>query len=427
MNLSTIKRYFIYSTDELTKINLFWWGIILYFAAHTITTSNQVNFIFFQLFMLVGICLFIYFGSYLVTFKFNSEYQKILFVLMIFWATVTVLRGFTLDKDEIKLMLFSPWFGVFPYYVPLVMLFSKKLILYKKAFNVLVILSFFYALYSLIFFDALTDPDPDNIFSRDMVEYFSKNLSVTIGFILLMYTYNSNRKLFFAIVILIITIFFALVRARRGLTLMLIEIFIFWYILYFIQMKRKTVMITASFIFFFVFFVLAVYLYNLGLFEKYFELMAKRGAEDSRSYVEQFFFMDMEIIDYIIGRGMSGEYYSPTVSEGSFRDVMETDYLQIILKGGVIYLALILGLLVPAIYKGMFQSNNLLAKASSFWILFWMFNLYPSTVKAFNMTYILVWLSAGICYSQEMRNIPDRALTIFFQQPRLFWGKKNKN
>jgi len=123
-------------------------------------------------------------------------------------------------------------------------------------------------------------------------------------------------------------------------------------------------------------------------------------------------------MDWVIGRGMRGEYYSPTMEDGNFRGTIETDYLNMILKGGLINLVLLLMILVPAIFNGIFRSKNTLSKAAGLWIFIWLLNTYPSTVQVFSLYYMLVWICAGICYSTTIRNIPEKFLITYFQSLR---------
>src|SRR5690554_7567538 len=57
-----------------------------------------------------------------------------------------------------------------------------------------------------------------------------------------------------------------------------------------------------------------------------FNLLEERGTDDTRSGVEENFYKSMKGIDWVIGRGMLGEYYSPTL-DISHRGTIETDYL----------------------------------------------------------------------------------------------------
>ena len=347
-------------------------------------------------------------------FRFSNEYQKVLFIIYILWSTITVLRGIELDKEALKGIIFDPWFGGFLYFAPLIMLFPPKLIYIKKIFDVIVILGVFYVIYDLMFLSDLMDPDGENVLSRDIVEYFSKTLSITVAFILLTYTYHSKPKLFYALCILLLTIFFALVRARRGLLIATVGPIFLLYLLYFYNVKKKSVVIILSALVGFIALSIFLYLLNQDAFMANFELMAKRGTEDTRSKVEDYFFYDMEGLDWVIGRGMSGKYYSPTIGVGNYRSTIETDYLNIILKGGSISLVLLLLIIVPAAVLGIFYSKNTLSKAGGLWIIFWIINLYPSTIQVFTLNYLIVWVSVGLCYSRTFRNIPERVLKFYF-------------
>ena len=144
-----------------------------------------------------------------------------------------------------------------------------------------------------------------------------------------------------------------------------------------------------------------------------FRLLTERGNEDTRTGVEVSFYKDMKIEDWIIGKGIQGSYYAPEIEEDEkaritgYRTLIETDYLNIILKGGIISLGLLLLIAIPAIFKGLFYSRNILSKASAIWILLWIILLYPATVTTFTLNYLLVWISIGICYSKSMRSLPD--------------------
>jgi len=104
----------------------------------------------------------------------------------------------------------------------------------------------------------------------------------------------------------------------------------------------------------------------------------------------------------------SGDY-------SGYRNGIETDYLNIILKGGSISLGLLLLIAIPAMFKGLMFSNNSLSKAAGFWILIWLLSLYPSTVTTFSMNYILVWISIGICYSPSYRGLSEETLKAYFK------------
>lgn len=120
----------------------------------------------------------------------------------------------------------------------------------------------------------------------------------------------------------------------------------------------------------------------------------------------------MKPLDWIIGKGINGQYFCPgvIVGEGTisvYRRGIETDFLNIILKGGIISLGLKLLIAIPAMFLGFLKSKNLLSKASAIWIMIYLVFLYPSTVTSFTLSYILLWISIGICYTKQVREMSD--------------------
>lgn len=71
--------------------------------------------------------------------------------------------------------------------------------------------------------------------------------------------------------------------------------------------------------------------------ESYLVLLLDKLDKNTRSGVEMAFYKDMSWMDWIIGRGMTGTYYCWEVSDIDRlnRLVIETGYLNIILKGGI--------------------------------------------------------------------------------------------
>ncbi|MBK8501587.1 MAG: hypothetical protein IPL46_04910 [Saprospiraceae bacterium] len=143
-----------------------------------------------------------------------------------------------------------------------------------------------------------------------------------------------------------------------------------------------------------------------------------RGFEDTRSGVETMFYRDMNGMDWLIGKGMAGQYYCPGIDSGDlsgYRFVIETDFLNIILKGGIISLILFFLIAIPAVIKGLFFSKNNLSKASAVWILIGIINMYPSAVNTFTLNFVLVWICIGICHSPLIRQLPEEVIANYFQ------------
>lgn len=143
-----------------------------------------------------------------------------------------------------------------------------------------------------------------------------------------------------------------------------------------------------------------------------FGLLTERIGDDTRSEVERYFYSDFKTKDWLIGRGMNGQYFCPGVEDGEgrlsvYRGVIETGFLQIILNGGIVSLLLFVLIAVPGMLKGIFTSNNLLSKAAGIWIVLFFLYAYPGGPAIFTLNYTLVWLSIGICYSEKIRRMSD--------------------
>ena len=166
----------------------------------------------------------------------------------------------------------------------------------------------------------------------------------------------------------------------------------------------------------------AIYISGLyrPLNNKLFGFLLERGNVDTRTTVELYFHDDMKPEDWIMGRGIKGEYFAPDVEEDqptNYRGSIETGYEQTVLKGGLISLGLFILIAIPAVIKGIFFSRNLLSKIAGTWIFLSLINSYPATVNAFTLQYLLVWVSIGICYSKEIGYMKESTIKDILHTP----------
>ncbi|TVZ27526.1 hypothetical protein JM83_2574 [Gillisia sp. Hel_I_86] len=420
MNQEILEDHLFLGRRDRQVLNLFWFGFILYTASYTISTTDTVNYNVFQTFQIIGIFIFVPTAIHLMSYTIKNSYLQVLYTLYLIWLLVIVIRGVEFNYDSIKFILFDAWFGVFLYLVPLFLFLPKKLICYKQLFDVIIILGVIYIIYDFVYIKELMRAGQD-LQSQAIVEYFSKTLATPSLFLLLTYRYHTFRRRVFSIGILVITLFFAVVRARRGLLLMELLPLVLVYLLYLSNNSSKFFIVLMSIFLGGFLIMFGMELFNAeqdGLFGN----LMDRGLEDTRSLVETCFYQDMSVKDWLIGRGLMGEYFCPGIDVNEvtgYRGTIETDYLQLILKGGLISLSLFLLITIPAIFKGLFNSNNLLSKAAAMWIIWALIIMYPSTIHTFTMQYILLWIAVGICYSKTIRNIPEQILVDYFR------GSKN--
>jgi hypothetical protein len=398
-------------------LNFFWAGFVIYSAGFALSTTDSVSYILCQILEILGILIFFPSAVMLIHFKIDNKWLKAIFILYCLWLLSVILRGFVFDYTIIKLLLFNAEHGIFLYFVPLILLFPGDIIYLKKIFRVIIILGIIFIIYDAAFLNNLMDLSYRNYNTKFTFEYFTKILSVPCGFILLTYSYHSRRMNLLALFVIVIAVAFALIRARRALIFISISPLVFAYILYIYGGRMKILIIFLSII-------IGSFLFYLGLSiysenkSGTFALITNRFTADTRSRVEEDFYRDMNTGDWIIGKGIFGEYYSPGLDEGNYisiyRSMIETNYLNIILKGGIVSLGLLLLITIPAMIKGIFHSENILSKAAGIWIFLWLLSLYPATVNTFSLNHILVWISVGICYSADIRNMPESSVRKLF-------------
>lgn len=410
--------------------NKFWAGFIIYTTSYVLMISGVVapKIVYLQF---LGMLLFIIPTIHLIKFRIEDKYLRIVYIIYCGWMLYIVKRGFSFNSAYLFDAVIDGSGGIFLYLTPLILLFPRNIIYLKKVIYVCLVLSVVYVLCDIIFIRSLLTADSEN--GQTIVEYFAKFLGIPSGFILLTIIYHTNKRKFWglsgnlwALFVIILTFLLAVIRARRGLMFMSLNILLSTYLLY--NYTHKSNLFFKFFPIVLVFF-LSIYAMNVITEKNHgaFSLLTEKVNEDTRSDVENYFYIDMNKSDWIMGRGMDGFYYCPTgATLDGYRGVIETDYLQIILKGGIISLGLLLLIMIPAIFKGLFYSKNVLSKAAATWILLGVIDSYPATVATFSLNYLLIWISISICYSKEIRNLPEDFVKEYFQY-KIFNPKVYKN
>lgn len=403
--------------DQTSKtLDYFWIGFTIYTASFALSTSTTVNYTFCQLIQLTGILMFLPSAIKLINWKFTNQYLKTLFILYCCWQVSIIARGFSFDYANIKVMLFDAEAGLFRFFVPLILLFPKNLLYYKKIIKVIIVFGIIFILYDIVFIHNLLNLDYENNDSKFTYEHFVKILSVSCGLILLTFPYQTKRNKYIALTVLIVSILFSIIRARRALLIMTISPLVITYILLLYSQKKNFLVALLPFLI-----VMIILLFgdngNSKSTPRIFRLLSDRATEDTRTGVEEAFYHDMSTQDWIIGKGINGKYYCPGIDIASltdYRSMIETDYLNIILKGGIISLVLLLLIAIPSLIKGLFYSKNILSKAAAIWILLWIVELYPANVSNFSLHYMLFWMAIGVCNSAVILEIPENELVEIF-------------
>jgi hypothetical protein len=408
------------SRNRENNLNIFWLGFLLYMLAHQLSvTILYFNIVHLQVVQFAGIALFIYGAANIIKFKVKNSYLKTLYFIYLLWLVGIMGRGFLFDFFSIKESIVNPGYGVFIYFVPFFLLFPVNFAYYRKLFLVIYIMAFMYGILSLCFITHVFNPDRTSTLSQGIVENFSM-LSVGSSFTLLTYLYHSKMRRLAALGTMMLMLLFAVYRARRGMILMSVTSLLFVVIMYLVVTKRT---IFVGFIVLIM--ALMGYFYYSSLYNQsnfgIFNFLVERSDEDTRTGVEDAMKEDMSSTEWIIGKGVNGEYYCPNIDAldaTGYRNVVETGFLQVMLKGGWISLILILLITLPAIYSGIVKSKNVLSKASGIHILMWVLFMYPTVTNTFSFHHLLTWVCIGICYSPQILNMTDAEVNAALQVPK---------
>lgn len=211
--------------------------------------------------------------------------------------------------------------------------------------------------------------------------------------------------------ILIFSIFFIylmlmLLNARRNVTFSLLLYAFIAYIFYLRHSFKKNI---QRYVFLVLITLLSVLtlLFNFDNLSKgIFSNMASRINEDTRSGVEMFFFhdfMNSPVSDWIIGRGMSGSYAQTVIINRETGDIserrtsIETGYLNMIMKGGIIYVIIVLILLLKSAKKASSDRNDDY-KYLGIILFTYLIDLYTTNpVCAFSVRSIIFWFGVSSC------------------------------
>lgn len=335
----------------------------------------------------------------------SSKYFKVVFILLMAWHCFVILSNFSISATFIKTYLREPYYFL-QFFIPLVVLLPANFFAdYFSRWSLRLVVLFF----------ILFIPFSYWIFGyQTFSEQYVWVLGVAGGFIILNYIYFSTKIRIFSFIVVILSLFICTYMARRNIMLTFSGYLLATGGLYFAFTSVSGIIKKIVLCLFLIIMLIGGYLFFLSAQNTLFSGISDRALVNSREDILLSYFADMSERDWIIGKGMDGTYYAPTADEYSpfgtdedYRFLIEGGYLQVILKGGIINVILLLLIAIPAIKRGLSQSNNLFAKSSAMLVLLWLIDMFPWGMPAFDLRYMLFWFSIGVCYNSELRLLSD--------------------
>lgn len=412
MGMQTSSPTLIYE-KYIEKVNLnftiFWSSFFVFVFCRALLSTYITGFyIFAQGFQSLAILGMFYSSFFLIQVRNNNLYLGILMPIYIIWCFVILFNGFIYEYEYIKSALFN---GILKYFFPIILFFPKSIRFYKFQFNTIFFGSIGFVVLNLLFFQQVTAHYDINVNEKFTFEGFVRNLGIPTAFLLFTYIYHSKVKVAVSLIGLLMALSIAAFRARRAIMVIALIHLIIFVAIYYLYSNRKFLITVFIVLLSTVLASYATVIYKNN--KNFFSTLEDRNTEDTRTGVEVAFRRDFEPWDWAFGRGIDGKYWCPNIDikdTTGYRTMIETDYLNIILKGGILHFGLLLLFMIPAMFNNLFRSKNLLSKASGIWIFLLIVSLYPMNVFNFDINYILVWSCVCIGYSPTMRNLSDGKL-----------------
>jgi hypothetical protein len=362
--------------------------------------------------VLFSVVIFAY-SSYtlLISFKFENNYFKYLFILFLFYEIIMVLRGLSFSYNEIKSYLQS---GIifWPFVIPLFVFFDKNISTIALLIKWIYKLGIFFLLLCLIFPTLLLH----RLTAEDTI-----TIATASGFLFMNATYMDYKKVNITFLIISISLLSVIFLARRNAILTLMGFIISSY---FLNISNHSKLLLFKFFPVLIGLILLILSYLPNYSSVLTSKIEARASEDTRSGLFEMFFFQMKD-DLAFGKGMNGTYYYPTGGEledegitfadQDYRNLIENGYLQLLLNGGIVYIILFILITLPAALIGIFKSSNQLVKSCGVLILLWLLDMFAYGLPRFILHYILVWISVGICYSTKMRSLTDDEIRTEFK------------
>jgi len=308
-------------------------------------------------------------------------------------------------------------FFVLPYFVLLVLLFSKfdiEFYSYFFKFSFLLIIPAILMQIYVLFISGVSVGDWEQQ-RRVMI------FDVGSSFVLLT-AHLSKRKYVFNIALLyfLLMVFLLLKWGRRA---MLLDAVLLSFSMVWLRLRTNFLSINDRMKIYYAGLVVIIVLFGFGniaestyVFQRGF---SKEALEESRGFVYEAFFLDIDsATEWIFGRGLGG-VISREASTDRVVDFVESGFLVLLYKGGLLYMITFFVILLRATYLGLFRSNNDLVKALAIQLPIYIFSMYAWNWPEFSTKYVFMWISVATCFTPQMRELSNEEVMWSLNQKNL--------
>lgn len=390
--------YIVRTVDKIYVYHMLWIGIIIYNIGllvldHTMQFSFVVMLLLYLGVIVSGASVLMCLNFDKSSYSGYSKFTGLVLVCIFIWSFFMVVNS-GVDK-VLQLNQYIYPYKILPYTIIIMLLvkFEGYLLSFIAIFDKMLIISLISLAFSI--------PNGNNF-----IQITFETFSIGAAFLFMTNKYHSRKVLVRAIIVLVASFIVVTIMGRRNLMFTTGLYILFGGICLFKDGKIKS--IESKIVIFFATLLLMVIFAYYFASSSAFNTIKGRATENTRETVFMMFFIDMaNPKDMVLGRGVFGEYYCPGVDKTSEtdeynddREVIECGYLQLILKGGIIYLFLYLTLVSIAIFKG-FKGKNRFVNVCAYIVFVQLIDMIPFGLHAYNTKSFLIWLCVGVCINKR--------------------------
>jgi len=344
----------------------------------------------------------------------TPKISQIIYLLLIVWNVINILRSLLDGNVSIKTMFGNPTTSL-SLLIPIVGsfgIFQTNLTSFRKILFSLLILGFIAVPISFPF-----------IWSQNLL-FMSIYFVLFSGSIFLIPTILYEKKLNKLMILLScpIMIIFIAPEVRtillRDILLLIpvISIYIFqkFHLKIIFSLSLLTLLIPLYLLY-------DVYKSDKSIFQSMSELSDSEETDDTRTFLYQELFADLiKTKSLIAGKGAYSTYYSEYFSnnegDSDTRMNVEVAFLETFLRGGIIAVILNLSLFVYAIYISFFKSNNYYSIAIGYFLLVHVLLWFVEDILSFSIYNFIVWFCVGLCLNNQFRKLTNKELTVLINK-----------
>jgi hypothetical protein len=381
------------------------WTVIILFLAFIGFSSKLITLIGYLAFFLSTI-------FFIVALIFNHKNPSFVTAIFLLWICYLLIDAIPFLFNNYRNYIYFKQFisgRLFLYIIPFIIISNLNLVFYKSLLKFSYKLLVLYLILTFLLFFYLIQDKTNGGEALTLLMGGAAPLMMTLP-------YHKTKYRIIILLAVILLLFEMMILGRRNVVLYFGCVFFSPFFMSLLSKEKNQKNLKRNFL---RLFILAVSFsgFIFWIFSNSFDFFLNRvqTGMQSREIIIELFINDFNNApkDWILGRGIFGQFQGAELASDTntgLRDGIENGYLQLILKGGWVYLGLLILISINAIYKGLFKSKNYLVKGFAAIIVIYYIDMIGFGVPTLSIKYIMVFIAIAGCNTLWLRECSDEYL-----------------